>query len=104
MPTDRRRQIWAVAAVALLLLGFDLSRPAARQWSARFLLGGIHLYQATLSPHMQDLGVVCRFRPTCSRYAVGAISRYGALAGSWKAVVRIARCGPWTPAGTFDLP
>jgi putative membrane protein insertion efficiency factor len=68
------------------------------------LLGGIHLYQATLSPHMPALGVRCRFRPTCSHYAEGAIARYGALSGSLRAAWRILRCGPWTPVGTYDPP
>ena len=74
------------------------------QLSARFLLGGIHLYQATLSPRMGALGVHCRFKPTCSHYGEGAIRKYGAWTGSWKTLWRIARCGPWTPAGTVDPP
>jgi putative component of membrane protein insertase Oxa1/YidC/SpoIIIJ protein YidD len=50
------------------------------------------------------LGVGCRFTPTCSRYAEGAVRRDGALVGTARAVWRIARCGPWTPAGTHDPP
>jgi putative membrane protein insertion efficiency factor len=68
------------------------------------LLAAIHLYQATLSPLMPRLGVGCRFTPTCSRYAEGAVRRDGALVGTARAVWRIARCGPWTPAGTHDPP
>jgi putative membrane protein insertion efficiency factor len=95
------------AAAALLLaaaLCVDLTRPPSRQASARVLLAGIHLYQATLSPRMPALGVRCRFRPTCSHYAEGAIARYGAVSGSLRAAWRILRCGPWTPAGTYDPP
>jgi putative membrane protein insertion efficiency factor len=88
----------------LLLLGLDLARPPASQASARLLLGGIHLYQATLSPHMSALGVQCRFSPTCSHYAEGAIARYGALSGTLRAAWRIVRCGPWTRLGTYDPP
>ncbi|MBV8202578.1 MAG: membrane protein insertion efficiency factor YidD [Acidobacteria bacterium] len=104
----RRRQRRARAAVPLVLLAvllaFDLSRPPASQLSARLLLGGIHLYQATLSPRLGAWGVRCRFRPTCSHYAAGAIARYGALSGSLRAAWRVARCGPWTPQGTDDPP
>jgi uncharacterized protein len=100
----RRLRQSAPALVLVALLGFDLSRPAASQASARLLLGGIHLYQATLSPRMPALGVRCRFRPSCSRYAAGAIARYGALSGGLRAIWRIARCGPWTAAGTYDPP
>ncbi|HEX9669296.1 MAG TPA: membrane protein insertion efficiency factor YidD [Thermoanaerobaculia bacterium] len=46
----------------------------------------------------------CRFRPSCSRYAEGAVRKRGALVGGALAVGRVLRCGPWTPAGTFDPP
>lgn len=103
---SRRGRFKRAAAVLLLALalGFDLTRPPSRQASVRVLLGGIHLYQATLSPRMPALGVRCRFRPTCSHYAEGAIARYGALSGSLRAAWRILRCGPWTPVGTYDPP
>jgi putative membrane protein insertion efficiency factor len=94
----------AVPLLLLCLLGVDLARPPASQASARLLLGGIHLYQATISPRLGALGVQCRFRPTCSHYAAGAIARYGALSGSLRAAWRIARCGPWTRLGTYDPP
>jgi len=104
-PVRRRRlKAWIVALGLLLALGLDLSRAPRDQISARFLLGGIHLYQATLSPRMGSLGVRCRFQPTCSHYGEGAIRKYGAWKGSWLALWRILRCGPWTPAGTVDPP
>lgn len=102
----RRRRTRAAVPLLLVtgLLAVDLARPPASQASVRLLLGGIHLYQATLSPRMAGLGVQCRFRPTCSHYAEGVIARYGALSGSLRAAWRIVRCGPWTPLGTFDPP
>lgn len=100
----RTRILLAGLFVCLLALGCDLARPAPRQLSARTLLAAIHLYQATLGPQMPALGVRCRFRPTCSHYAEGAIARYGALGGALRAAWRVARCGPWTPAGTYDPP
>src|SRR5579864_1048549 len=103
-PPRRRLRRTVVLALLLCLLAVDLARPPASQASARLLLGGIHLYQATLSPRLGALGVQCRFRPTCSHYAAGAIARYGALSGSLRAAWRIVRCGPWTPLGTYDPP
>ena len=100
----RTRILLAGLTVCLLALGLDLSRPAPRQLSARTLLAAIHMYQATLSPQMPALGVRCRFRPTCSHYAEGAIAKHGALGGALRAAWRVARCGPWTPAGTYDPP
>jgi uncharacterized protein len=100
----RRRKASIVALLLLLALGLDLARPPRDQLSARALLGAIHLYQATLSPRLGGLGVRCRFKPSCSHYAEGAIRKYGAAKGSLRAVWRVLRCGPWTPAGTLDPP
>jgi hypothetical protein len=103
-PVRRRRRWPAVLAVLLVVLALDLAQPPADQLSARLLLAGIDLYQATLSPRLGATGVRCRFEPSCSRYAEGAIREDGALVGSARAAWRIARCGPWTPAGTVDPP
>ena len=67
-------------------------------------IAGIHAYQHTLSPLAARVGVRCRFTPSCSRYAEVVIARDGVVRGGWKAVRRIARCGPWTTAGTVDEP
>ncbi len=101
LPRWRRR---GILAALLLVAAFDLARPAPQQVSARALIGAIHLYQATLSPRLGKLGVRCRFEPSCSHFAEGAIRRDGALVGSARAAWRVLRCGPWTPAGTYDPP
>jgi len=67
-------------------------------------IAGIHGYQRTLSPLLGRAGVECRFTPTCSRYAEVVIARDGVVRGGLKAARRIARCGPWTAAGTIDEP
>ncbi len=90
--------------VLALALALDGARPADRQLSARFLLAAIHRYQHTLSPWMPVLGVRCRFEPSCSHYAEGAIEGSGALGGTLRAIWRVLRCGPWTPQGTYDPP
>jgi hypothetical protein len=90
-----------VAAGAVL---YDVTRPPARQAGARLALAGIHLYQRTLAPAAARGGAVCRFTPTCSRYAEAVIARDGIIKGGWSAARRVARCGPWTPAGTKDPP
>ncbi len=61
----------------------------------------IRLYQWTLSPL---LGPTCRFHPTCSRYALEALERYGALKGSWLTLRRLGRCHPWHPGGYDPVP
>ena len=102
--TKRRRILLAAAALLALALAVDLCRPASRQLSAQILLAGIHGYRSHLSPRAKAMGVRCRFRPSCSRFAEAAIAADGALIGSARAAWRLARCGPWTPAGTHDPP
>jgi putative membrane protein insertion efficiency factor len=67
-------------------------------------LAAIHTYQRTLSPLAAQAGLRCRFTPTCSRYAERVIVRDGVVRGGWRAIRRVARCGPWTPMGTVDEP
>ncbi|MXZ80167.1 MAG: membrane protein insertion efficiency factor YidD [Gammaproteobacteria bacterium] len=67
----------------------------------RCLLGLIRLYQLAISPY---LGRNCRFYPCCSRYAMEAIDRYGALKGTALSVTRIARCHPWNEGGYDPVP
>ena len=67
-------------------------------------IAGIHAYQAAVAPVAAKIGLRCRFTPTCSHYAEAAIARDGVIRGGWKTITRIARCGPWTAAGTRDEP
>ena len=58
-------------------------------------------YRLLLSPFF---GQQCRFYPTCSIYAREAIEVHGSLKGSWLAVRRLLRCGPWHPGGVDPVP
>jgi len=58
-------------------------------------------YRLLLSPW---LGNACRFEPTCSVYALQALERHGAAAGSYLAAARIARCHPWCEGGCDPVP
>ncbi len=58
-------------------------------------------YQLVLSPL---LGPRCRFYPSCSSYAVQAITTHGAIKGSWLAGRRLLRCHPWNPGGVDHVP
>ena len=53
-------------------------------------------YQRVISPGLPRR---CRYEPTCSRYAVRAISDYGILKGLVLAGWRLLRCNPWSRGG-----
>ncbi|MFZ0119592.1 MAG: membrane protein insertion efficiency factor YidD [Pseudonocardiaceae bacterium] len=46
----------------------------------------------------------CRFFPSCSAYAIEALTVHGVLRGSWLTVRRLLRCGPWHPGGMDPVP
>jgi len=65
------------------------------------LLMLVQLYRWTISPL---LGANCRFEPTCSRYTIEALQKYGAFRGTVLAAKRIARCHPWGSSGYDPVP
>jgi len=67
----------------------------------RVLIALVRGYRLLLSPW---LGSGCRFEPTCSAYALEALQRHGALAGSGLTIGRIARCHPWCAGGRDPVP
>ena len=60
----------------------------------KVLIGIIKIYQKIPGPWHKS----CRHIPTCSNYAIEAITIYGSFKGSWLAMKRICRCNPW---GTY---
>jgi putative membrane protein insertion efficiency factor len=75
-----------------------------RFWPRFVAVKLIKLYQKLLSPDhgwlkfLHPIGY-CRFRPTCSEYAVQAITKYGLIKGGIKALWRVLRCNPWNKGG-----
>ncbi|MGV0985831.1 MAG: membrane protein insertion efficiency factor YidD [Limnohabitans sp.] len=67
----------------------------------RLLIGMVRGYRLVLSPW---LGSACRFEPTCSAYALQALDRHGAAAGSYLTVHRLMRCHPWCAGGSDPIP
>ncbi|MDP6693260.1 MAG: membrane protein insertion efficiency factor YidD [Phycisphaerales bacterium] len=67
---------------------------------ARVLILFVRSYQITLRPL---LGGHCRFQPTCSDYAIEALTKHGAIKGFIKSVCRIFRCNPFGGCG-YDPP
>lgn len=65
------------------------------------MIGFVKLYRLLLSPW---LGASCRFEPTCSVYAIEALERHGAAAGSYLTFTRLVRCQPWCDGGHDPVP
>lgn len=65
------------------------------------LIGIVRLYQLTIS---KLLPPCCRFYPSCSRYAVTALERFGAVKGGYLTMRRIVRCNPFSAGGSDPVP
>jgi uncharacterized protein len=73
----------------------------APEMIAKFLIGLVKGYRVLLSP---SLGLSCRFEPTCSRYAIEALEKHGASAGSYLSTKRLLKCHPWCEGGQDPVP
>ena len=85
MIIEKIRSIWHEA---LRLLGKVLILP-------------IRFYQKFISPPTPP---TCRFTPSCSQYAIEAITKHGPVKGLWLAIKRILRCNPWGGSGYDPVP
>jgi uncharacterized protein len=65
------------------------------------LIGLIRVYQYALSPM---LGQRCKYYPSCSNYAIGAIREHGPLKGMGLAGWRLLRCNPFSNGGYDPVP
>jgi putative membrane protein insertion efficiency factor len=65
------------------------------------LIALLRVYRAVISPLY---GEVCRYYPSCSAYALGAVQEHGSIRGSWLAARRLARCHPWAAGGYDPVP
>ncbi|MGB4269530.1 MAG: membrane protein insertion efficiency factor YidD [Spirochaetota bacterium] len=61
----------------------------------------IKLYKLVISPVLPN---ACRFYPTCSQYAIEALTRHGLFKGGFLSVKRILRCHPFCDGGYDPVP
>ena len=66
----------------------------------KILLYLLKFYQKCISPYF---GRRCRFYPTCSEYSRQAITKYGAIKGTFLSVKRILKCHPFHKGGYDPL-
>ncbi len=65
------------------------------------LRGLVRGYQLVLSPLFPP---ACKHSPTCSNYALEALSVHGPLKGTALAVWRVLRCNPFSAGGYDPVP
>jgi uncharacterized protein len=98
-----RKTLIIGTVVFLLFVTHEVLQPREREISTSAAVAVIEQYRAHVSPRLAGR-VYCRFQPTCSLYGLESVKKRGAVTGGARALWRILRCGPWTPAGTTDLP
>jgi len=67
----------------------------------RLLIWIVRAYRAAVGPL---LGPRCRFTPSCSAYALEALTTHGAARGGWLTLRRLARCHPFHRGGVDPVP
>lgn len=72
-----------------------------RAFFVQLLLLPLRFYKAVISPFLPPM---CRFHPSCSVYAMGAVAVHGPFKGTWLAFRRVTRCHPFNPGGLDPVP
>lgn len=70
-------------------------------FAARAVIALVEVYRQMVSPLRLPS---CRFVPTCSQYAVDALTTFGLWRGGWLTLLRLGRCGPWHSGGWDPIP
>jgi hypothetical protein len=65
------------------------------------LIGLLKGYRSVISPLYCN---VCKYYPSCSAYALEAVTVHGALKGTWLAARRLGSCHPWAEGGYDPVP
>jgi uncharacterized protein len=64
--------------------------------AVRVVQAPIHAYRRVISPALPRR---CKYEPTCSAYALGALQEFGILRGLVLAAWRVLRCNPFSHGG-----
>ncbi len=81
--------------------GRNSAQRPVRNPGAVCVRGLIRAYQLVISPLFAPS---CRYAPSCSRYALDAVGRFGVMRGDWLALVRLVSCHPWGGSGYDPVP
>lgn len=56
----------------------------------------VKFYQRAISPF---LGPRCRYYPSCSKFCIQAVSKYGVVLGLYCSIRRVLKCNPFSRGG-----
>ena len=59
----------------------------------------IKKYKKYISPIFEHMGIHCKYYPSCSEYARQAITKYGAVKGTFLSIKRFLKCNPFSKGG-----
>ena len=69
----------------------------------RVIIFFIKGYKKLISPIFHNLGVNCKFYPSCSEYMIQAVEKYGSIKGSYLGIKRLLKCHPFAKGGYDPL-
>jgi putative membrane protein insertion efficiency factor len=100
----KRWRLALVLPVLVLAVGvYDAQHRPPERVGVRLFVASVELYRLTVRP-LTSRWIRCRYRPTCSEYAIEAVEKYGLLGGLARANRRVWSCRRSVPMGTFDPP
>ena len=70
------------------------------RWAATLVRWILRLYQVSPFSFLSH----CRYHPTCSRYSVEALQKWGFTGGVLMTLHRLSRCHPWGGSGMDPVP
>ena len=68
-----------------------------------FFILVLKFYKIAISPFFYAVGVRCKFEPSCSKYMIQAIEKYGSIKGIYLGTKRFLRCNPFSKGGYDPL-
>lgn len=72
-----------------------------RKWAIHAAVFAVRCYQWMIRPHLVGS---CKFCPTCSEYAIEALTSHGLFRGTGLSIRRLIRCRPFRPGGLDPVP
>lgn len=101
LPWEKLVREWLKVCRQAGVLSEEKPEPEKPSLAAKAAMSLVKFYRTCVSPLFPPC---CRFRPTCSQYALEALRKHGFLKGTCLSVWRLLRCNPFNPGGDDPVP